>query len=140
MDSKTYIRSCLTRSNVLFMFEQVKNTKEVTRVISELFPENTMTERTCERLFAKFREGDMSLQGLPRTGRPEILDRQSLKVFLDADSGVTSRELPIEFGCYHRKIINALHDIGKLEVDSFQTDRKPQDPENGHLSVNALHG
>ena len=26
------------------------------------------------------------------------------------------------------------------EVDSFQTDRKPQDPENGHLSVNALHG
>ena len=26
------------------------------------------------------------------------------------------------------------------EVDSFQTDRKPQEPENGHLSVNALHG
>ena len=26
------------------------------------------------------------------------------------------------------------------EVDSFQTDRKPQDPDNGHLSVNALNG
>jgi hypothetical protein len=28
----------------------------------------------------------------------------------------------------------------KREVNSFQTDRKPQGPENGHLSVNALHG
>ena len=26
------------------------------------------------------------------------------------------------------------------KVDSLQTDRKPQDPENGHLSVYALYG
>ena len=60
------------------------------------------------------REDDRSLQDLPRTGRLQILDRQSLKAAVDADSGVTSRELAIEFGCCQRTIINALHDIGKM--------------------------
>ena len=109
MDSKTYIRAC-----ALFMFDQGKNSKEATRVISELYPEDAMTERTCERWFAKFREGDRSIQDLPRTGHPQILDRQSLKTAIDADSGVTSRELAIEFGCCQRTIINALYDIGKV--------------------------
>ena len=109
MDSKTYIRAC-----ALFMFDQGKSTKEATRVISELYPEDAMTERTCERWFAKFREGDLSLQDLPRSGRPQILDHQSLKAAVDADSGVTSRELAIEFGCCQRTIINSLQDIGKV--------------------------
>ena len=44
------------RASSLFMLEQ-----KATRVISELYPEIGMTERTCERWFAKFREGDRSL-------------------------------------------------------------------------------
>ena len=35
------------------MFDQGKNTKEATRVISELYPEDAMTERTFKRWFAK---------------------------------------------------------------------------------------
>ena len=66
-----------------------------------------MTERTCERKFAKFREGDSSLQDLLRTGLPQILDLQSLKASVDADSGVTIRESAIEFGCCQQTIINA---------------------------------
>ena len=62
MDSKTYIRAC-----ALFMFDQDKSTKEASRLISELYPEDVMTERTCERWFAKFREGDRSLQDLKVT-------------------------------------------------------------------------
>ena len=71
-----------------------------------------MTEMTGEPGFAKFREGDRSLQELLRHGRLQILDRQSFKAAVDADSDVTSRESAIEFGCCQRKIINALHDIG----------------------------
>ena len=92
------------------MLDQGKRTKEATRVISELYPEDAMTERTCERWFAKFREDDRSLQDLPHSERPQILDCQSLKAAVDADSGVTSRELAIEFGYYQRTIINELHD------------------------------
>ena len=102
-----------------------------------------LTVRTCERWFGYFREGDRSLQNLPRTERPQILDLQSVNAAVGADSGVTSWELVIECGCCQRTIINALHYIVKVckrLVDSFQTDRKPQDPENGHLSVNALYG
>ena len=82
MDSKTYIRAC-----ALFMFDQGKSTKEASRVISELYPEDAMTERTCERWFAIFREGDRSLQDLPRSGRSQILDRQYLKAAFDAQAG-----------------------------------------------------
>ena len=57
------------------MFDQGKSTKEASKVISELCPEDAMTERTCERWFAKFGEGDRSLQYLPRRGRPQILER-----------------------------------------------------------------
>ena len=87
MDSKTYIRAC-----ALFMFDQGKSTKEASWAISELYPEDAMTERTCEPWFAKFREGDRSLQDLPRSERPQILDRQSLKAAVNAHSGVTSWE------------------------------------------------
>ena len=41
MDSKTYIRGC-----ALFMFDQGKNNIEATRVISEFYQEDKMTERT----------------------------------------------------------------------------------------------
>jgi [histone H3]-lysine36 N-dimethyltransferase SETMAR len=109
MDSKTYIRAC-----ALFMFDQGKSTKETTQVISDLYPADAVTERNCARWFAKFRAGDRSLQDLPRSGRPQILDRQSLKAAVDADSSVTSRELAIEFGCCQKTIINGLHEIGKV--------------------------
>ena len=61
MNSKTYIRAC-----ALFIFDQGKNSKEATRVISELYPEDAITKRTCERWFAKFRKGHWSLS---RTSR-----------------------------------------------------------------------
>ena len=109
MDSKTYIRAC-----ALFMFDQGKSTKETTQVISDLYPADAVTERNCARWFAEFRAGDRSLQDLPRSGRPQILDRQSLKAAVDADSSVTSRELAIEFGCCQKTIINGLHEIGKV--------------------------
>ena len=97
MDSKTYIRAC-----ALFMFDQGKSTKEASRVISELYPKDAMIERTCERWFAKFREGDRSLQDLSRSGRHQILDRESLKAAVYAHSGMTSRESAIKFGCCQR--------------------------------------
>ena len=93
--------------------DQGINTKKATRILSEVYPEDSMTERNYQRWFAKFREGDGSLQDIARTGRPLILVSQSLKAAVDADSGVTSQELAIEFGFYYRTII-ALHDIGKV--------------------------
>ena len=82
MDLKIYIRAC-----VLFIFDQGENTEE-----------------------AKFREGNWSLQDLPRTGHLQILDRKCLKAAVYADSDVTSRELvgnrEMEFRCCQRTIID----------------------------------
>ena len=90
------------------MFDQGINTKEAKLVISELYPEDAVTEQTCKRWFVNIREGNRSLQDLPLTGRPQILDNQSLKAAVDADSSVTNQALTIEFGCCQRTIIFAL--------------------------------
>jgi [histone H3]-lysine36 N-dimethyltransferase SETMAR len=82
--------------------------------MSDLYPADAVTERNCAQWFAKFRAGDRSHQDLPRSGRPQILDCQSLKAAVDADSSVTSRELAIEFGSCLKTIINGLHEIGKV--------------------------
>ena len=106
------------------MFDQDKNIKEATRVISELYPADAKNERTCERWFAKWREGVRSLQDLPRTGRPQILYRQSLKAverWFGCDKpGIGNRFwiLPANNNLrisWHRKGVKA------REVDSFQT-------------------
>ena len=52
MKYKTHIRECL-----LFKLNQGKNTKEATRLISKIYREDVLTERTSEWSFSKFREG-----------------------------------------------------------------------------------
>ena len=133
MESNTYIIAC-----TLFMFDQGQNTKEATGVISKLCPEDPMTELTCERLFSKFREGDRSLQDLPCNARPKIFDRKFLKDAVETDSGVTSGELAIEFGCCQRTKVTASHDIGKvytiIPIEGY-SDQVPQGTPKPHKFV-----
>ena len=60
--------SCLTRAK----------TPKKSRGLQANYQEDAMAEWTCEPRCAKFIEGYRSLQNLPRTGRPQILYRQSL--------------------------------------------------------------
>ena len=50
-----------------FHFDQSKNTKEASRVISELYPEDVMTVRTCEWWFA--------INSTKATSAREVLER-----------------------------------------------------------------
>ena len=86
---------CFTRFLLQELLDCSLNHFQKVRIALE--NELTMTKRTCERWFSKFREGERSLQDLLRSGRPQILDRQSLKAAVDA-----SRELAIKFGCCQR--------------------------------------
>ena len=85
MDLKTYIRAC-----ALFTFNQGKNITVATRFICELYPEDAMTQQTlsyqARTVVCQIQQkGDWSLLDLPRTGLPQILDRQSFKTAEDAD-------------------------------------------------------
>ena len=62
----------------------------------------------------QIQRGDRSLQDLPRTEHHQILDHQSLKAAVDADSGLTIRESAIEFRCCQQTMINAFYDIVKV--------------------------
>ena len=115
MDSKTYITAF-----AFFIFEEGQNIKEAKRIISKLYSEYVMNERTRTMLSQIQRRRPIS------SGPLAPSNFQSLKASVYAYTGLDKH------GIDNR--------VWMLPANnSFQTDRKPQDPENGHLPVNALH-
>ena len=93
------------------MFDHGKNTKKASGVLSYYILR--MPWLNGLRV-AKFRECNRSLHEFPRTDHHQILVRQSLKAAIDAESNVEIQKLAIDSGWYQLRIINVLHDIGKV--------------------------
>lgn len=109
MDSTTLMRAC-----ALYEFDRGLSAAKAAKNIRETYGEDAMSDSNCRKWFARFRDGDRSLQDLPREGRPKILDREKLKAAVDADPFMTTRELQHMFDCCQATICNGLNDIGKI--------------------------
>ena len=55
---------------MLSYFKKGKNATEMHKKICAVYGEGAMTDRTCQKLFVKFRSGDFLLDDVPRSGRP----------------------------------------------------------------------
>ena len=68
---------------MLDYFKKGKNATDTKKKICAEYGEGAVTERTCQKWFAKFRAGAFSLDQAPRSGRPvEVIvieSRQKLK-------------------------------------------------------------
>ena len=109
MNKTTLMRTC-----ALYEFDKGLWTAEAARNICNPDGLNAMSLSNCRKWFARFREGDLSLQDRPREVRPQILDRKALKATVDANPYLTTRELMSMFDCCQATIINGLRDIGKV--------------------------
>ncbi|CAO4381978.1 unnamed protein product [Caenorhabditis nigoni] len=63
--------------------------------------------------FARFKNGDESLDDHEHGSRPQTVDNDLLKQTIESDPRQTVRELAQQFGCSHGTIANHLHAIGK---------------------------
>ena len=87
MNKTTLLRAC-----ALYEFDKGLSAAEAARNICNTYGVNAMSLSNCRKWFARFREGDRSLQARPREGRPQILDRKVLKATVDANPYLKTRE------------------------------------------------
>ncbi|XP_011859348.1 PREDICTED: histone-lysine N-methyltransferase SETMAR-like [Vollenhovia emeryi] len=68
-----------------------KNASKTQKKICAVYRENAVSERVCQKWFAKFRYGDFDLKDAPCSGRPVITDDQ-IKALIDSDRHLTTTD------------------------------------------------
>ena len=110
MNQKMLLRAC-----ALYEFDQGHSAAEAGRNIRNTYGEDAISDSNCRKWFARFRDGDRSLEDHEREGRPKIVDRDALKKTVDSNPFLTIRDLEEMFVCSLGTISNALEEIGKVK-------------------------
>ena len=77
---------------MLYYFKKGKNTTETHKKICALYRECAVTDWMCQKLFAKFRAGDFSLDDAPRSGRPVEVDSDQIETVIEKIGRASCRE------------------------------------------------
>jgi transposase len=90
--AKIVIRACM-----LYEFKLGSSATAAARKMCQAFGTDVVNERTVQTWYRKFQEGDESLEGAPRSGRPTAVDNESLLEDIEADNGQTCEEMAQQF-------------------------------------------
>ena len=99
---------------MLYYFKKGKNATETQKKICAVYGEGAVTDRTCQKWFAKFRAGDFSLDDAPRSGRPVEVDSNQIKTLIENDQCYTTWEIADILKISKSSIENHLHQLGYL--------------------------
>jgi histone-lysine N-methyltransferase SETMAR len=115
---KVHIRHCM-----LLFFKLDKTAKFAADQICEAWGEHSVTERTVRNWFQKFRDGNLSLEDEPRSGRPSVDIDEQLITLIDENPRQSTRTLAEELGVSNKTIDNHLHALGKVQKSDFWVPR-----------------
>lgn len=104
---------------MLFYFRKGKNATQTRRKISAVYGEDAVSERMCQKWFAKFRSGEMDIEDAPRSGRPVTTDVEQIRAFIDSDRQITIREIAARLKIGKSTVSEHLSKVGmvkKLDV------------------------
>ena len=71
-----------------------------------------MTDRMCQKWFAKFHAGDFSLNNAPQLGKPVEVDSDQIETLIESSEGFTMREIADILRISKSSIENHLHQLG----------------------------
>ena len=78
---------------MLYYFKRGKNATETQKKICAVYGEGAVTDGTCQKWFAEFCAGDLSLDDAPQTGRPVEVDGSQIKTLIENNQGYATREI-----------------------------------------------
>ena len=102
------------RHYMLSQFQLGNNVSAAARHIYATPDEDGVADRLCRDLFKRFREGDTSLEGCPWSGCPLQSDIERIKILIEDNPPLTTRELSAMLGRNQSAIDCHLHHIGKV--------------------------
>ena len=78
---------------MLYHFTKGKNATQTLKKIFVVYGEGAVTDRACQRWFAKFHAGDSSLdEAPPRSARPAEVDSDQIETVTEKNQHPTTRE------------------------------------------------
>lgn len=76
--------------------------------------EGTVSKSTVEFWFRRFKQGNTSLEDEPRSGRPPIVDSETVRQAVEASPQTSTRRLSAELGCSQKTAHRKLVELGKV--------------------------
>ena len=83
-------------------------------MICAVYGEGAVTDRMCQKWFAKFRAGDFSLDNAPWSGRPVEVDRNQFETIIENNQCYTMREIADILKKSKSSVGNHLHQLGYM--------------------------
>ena len=96
---------------MLCYFKKGKNTTETQKMICAVYGEGAVTDRTCQKWFAKFCAGDFSLDDAPWSGRPVEVDSNQIETLIENNQRYTTQEIANILKISKSSIENHLHQL-----------------------------
>ena len=109
---------------MLYYFKKGKNATETHKKICAVYGEGAVTDRTCQKLFAKFRAGDFSPDDASRSGRPVEVDSDQIETLIENNQRYTMLEIANILEISKSSVENHLHQLGYVHRFDVWVPRK----------------
>lgn len=100
-----------------FFYKSGKNATTAAAEINTVHGEDTVSVRTAQKWFSKFRSGNCDVEDAPRAGRPEVFNSDALLELVEAEPNLTvdmiAQRLNSSHGTVHRHLVQ-LGKVSKL--------------------------
>ena len=78
---------------MLYYFKKGKNTTETQKMICAVYGEGAVTDRMCQKWFAKFHAGYFLLDNVPWSDRPAEVDSNQIETLIENNQRYTTWEI-----------------------------------------------
>ena len=89
-----------------------------------MYGEGAVTDRMCQKWFAKFHAGDFSLDAAPRSGRPVEVDSDQIETLTENNQRYTMLEIADILEISKSSAENHLHQVGYVHHFDVSVPRK----------------
>ena len=100
---------------LLHYFNMKKTAVESHRILVEVYGEHTLAERTCQKWFVRFKNGDFGLEDEERLGQPKKFEDEEPEALLDEDCCQTQEELEESLAVTQAAISKRLKAAGYIQ-------------------------